>query len=136
MSMTVSVRTEYVNAKKYDFQRKHDKRENKRTPHYINKDLSKNNEVIEFVPVNGRELAELNDLQRRKMIDEGKSPLKVKKENNAGKWYCLSTGHNLRNGRAGVYTENVAGETEGVIPCDRRQDVQGDEHENPIPCHT
>ena len=79
MSMTVSVRTEYVNAKKYDFQRKHDKRENKRAPHYINKDLSKDNEVIEFVPLNGRELAELNDLQRRKMIDEGKSPLKVKK---------------------------------------------------------
>lgn len=76
MSMTVSVRLEYVNAKNYDFQRRHDMRACKKMPSYINAELSKNNEVIEKISLSGKELAELNNAQRMKAIKEGKSSVK------------------------------------------------------------
>jgi len=56
MSLTVSVRIEYVNVKKYDFQMRHDRRERKTLPKYINRELSGENEAVLDKKLSGKEL--------------------------------------------------------------------------------
>ena len=46
----------------------------------MNRELSRDNEIVEFVDVTGKELAELNNLQRKKAISEGNSPMKRTRE--------------------------------------------------------
>lgn len=76
MSLTVSVRTEYVNAKKLAFQQKHDRRERKRIPHYINPELSRLNECVIDKGISAKELLETNRAVRQKAVEEGRCPLK------------------------------------------------------------
>lgn len=76
MSLTVSVRTEYVNAKKLAFQQKHDGRERKRIPHYINPELSRLNECVIDKGISAKELLETNRAVRQKAVEEGRCPLK------------------------------------------------------------
>lgn len=76
MSLTVSVRTEYVNAKKLAFQQKHDRRERKRIPHYINPELSRLNECVIDKGFSAKELLETNRAVRQKAVEEGRCPLK------------------------------------------------------------
>jgi len=80
MSLTVSIRTEYVNAKKLDFQQKHDRRERKQLPHYINKELSHLNECVLDKGFSGKKLLELNRAVRQKAVEEGCCPLKRPKK--------------------------------------------------------
>lgn len=56
MSLTVSVRIEYVNAKKFDFQMRQDRRERKTLPKYINRELSRENEAVLDKKLTGKEL--------------------------------------------------------------------------------
>lgn len=80
MSLTVSVRTEYVNTKKLAFQQKHDRRERKRIPHYINPELSHLNECVVDKGFSAKELLEINRAVRQKALDEGCCPLKHPKK--------------------------------------------------------
>jgi len=80
MSLTVSVRVEYVNAKKFSFQQRHDRRELKKPPHYINPELSHLNECALDKGFSGKELLELNRAVRQKAVEEGRCPLKHPKK--------------------------------------------------------
>ncbi len=80
MSLTVSVRVEYVNAKKFSFQQRHDRRELKKPPHYINPELSHLNECALDKGFSGKELLELNRAVRQKAVEEGRCPLRHPKK--------------------------------------------------------
>lgn len=71
MSLTVSVRTEYVNAKKYNFQLSHDRRDRKKIPNYINPELSHENSRVLDRNFNGKELLEAARKAREKAYEEG-----------------------------------------------------------------
>jgi len=65
-----------VNAKKLAFQQKHDGRERKRIPHYINPELSRLNECVIDKGISAKELLETNRAVRQKAVEEGRCPLK------------------------------------------------------------
>ena len=65
-----------MNAKKLAFQQKHDGRERKRIPHYINPELSRLNECVIDKGISAKELLETNRAVRQKAVEEGRCPLK------------------------------------------------------------
>jgi len=71
LSLTISVRSEYVNAKKYDFQLSHDRRERKKPAHWINPNLSHSNSRIFDKNFTGRELLEAARNLREKGYENG-----------------------------------------------------------------
>lgn len=71
MSLTVSVRSEYVNTKKYNFQLSHDRRERKKPAHWINPEMSRSNSRIFDKDYTGKDLLEIARSLREKAYEKG-----------------------------------------------------------------